>query len=207
MIKLCVFDFDSTLMDGETIDNLAAAYGVGEKVSEITKQAMEGKLDFFESLTKRVSMLKGMSLDSAINVCENLPLMQGAIECVKELKNRGIKVVCFSGGFSLATSFFAKKLGLSADFSNILHVKNGILSGQVGGDMCFSDSKGVMLLKLQNLLSINREETLVVGDGANDLSMFKYAESKVAFCAKEVLKKEASIIIDKKDLREILTRI
>lgn len=207
MIKLCVFDFDSTLMDGETIDNLAAAYGVGEKVSEITKQAMEGELDFFESLTKRVSMLKGMSLDSAINVCENLPLMEGAIECVKELKNRGIKVVCFSGGFSLATSFFAKKLGLSADFSNILHVKNGVLSGQVGGDMCFSDSKGVMLLKLQNLLSINREETLVVGDGANDLSMFKYAESKVAFCAKEVLKKEASIIIDKKDLREILTRI
>lgn len=207
MIKLCVFDFDSTLMDGETIDNLAAAYGVGEKVSEITKQAMEGKLDFFESLTKRVSMLKGMSLDSAINVCENLPLMEGAIECVQELKNRGIKVVCFSGGFSLATSFFAKKLGLSADFSNILHVKNGVLSGQVGGDMCFSDSKGVMLLKLQNLLSINREETLVVGDGANDLSMFKYAESRVAFCAKEVLKKEASIIIDKKDLREILTRI
>ena len=205
MIKLCVFDFDSTLMNGETIDNLAAAYGVGEKVSEITKQAMEGELDFFESLTKRVSMLKGMSLDSAINVCENLPLMEGAIECVKELKNRGIKVVCFSGGFSLATSFFAKKLGLSADFSNILHVKNGVLSGQVGGDMCFSDSKGVMLLKLQNLLSINREETLVVGDGANDLSMFKYAESKVAFCAKEVLKKEASIIIDKKDLREILT--
>lgn len=203
-VKLAVFDFDSTLMDGETIDILAKDFGVGEEVSAVTKLAMEGELDFFESLQRRVGLLRGMSESRAKEICENLPLMRGAKECVENLKERGIIVVCFSGGFSLATRHFAKVLGLSADFSNILHAKNGVLSGQVGGEMMFSTSKGLMLKRVQNLLNIGEKHTMAVGDGANDISMFAHSSVRVAFCAKEVLQKEANIIIQKRDLAEIL---
>lgn len=206
-MKLAVFDFDSTLMDGETIDELAKAYGVSDEVKSITNLAMNGELDFYQSLKKRVSKLEGMSEAEAINVCKNLPLMTGAKEAVESLQKIGYRVVCFSGGFSFATSYFSEILGLQADFSNILHSKNGILSGEVGGEMMFGNSKGRMLSKLQSLLGINSDDTLVVGDGANDLSMFAYASKRVAFCAKDVLKKQANIIIDKKDLREILNYI
>ncbi len=204
-IKLAVFDFDSTLMDGETIDILAKDFGVWERVSGITKKAMEGGLDFFESLQARVGLLSGMSENRAKEICENLPLMEGAKECVENLKKRGIIVVCFSGGFSLATRHFSKILGLDADFSNILHAKNGVLSGQVGGEMMFSDSKGAMLCKIQNLLGVSQTQTMAVGDGANDISMFANSAVRVAFCAKEVLKKEANVIVEKKDLVEILS--
>ncbi|MBR7117833.1 MAG: phosphoserine phosphatase SerB [Helicobacteraceae bacterium] len=203
-MKLAVFDFDSTLMDGETIDELAKAYGVFKEVQDITKNAMEGKKDFYFSLKERVRLLNGMKESLAIKVCENLPLVNGAKDIIKELKNRGYKVVCFSGGFKLATAHFREILELDADFSNTLCVNDGILSGEVGGEMMFGDSKGKMLLTLQRLLGINIDDTMVVGDGANDLSMFRYASKRVAFCAKEVLKKEANIIIDTKDLREII---
>ena len=199
-MKLAVFDFDSTLMDGETIEFLACEVGIEQEVKEITTKAMQGELDFFESLQKRVSLLCGLKVDIVNKICENLPLMNGAEETIKELKNRGYKVVCFSGGFKNATVPFAQKLGLDGEFSNILHSKNGILTGMVGGEMMFNDSKGQMLLKLQRLLGITREKTLVIGDGANDLSMFKYADKRVAFCAKPILEKEANIIIKQKDL-------
>jgi phosphoserine phosphatase len=133
--------------------------------------------------------------------------MKGAKETISALKNAGLRVVCFSGGFRTATSYAKEVLGYDADFSNILHVKEGRLSGLVGGDMMFNYSKGDMLVRLQNLMGISKEETMVVGDGANDLSMFAHAGTRVAFCAKAVLKKEANIIIDTKDLREILGRM
>lgn len=203
-MKLAVFDFDSTLMNGESIDELARAYGVFDKVQEITNMAMSGKKDFYFSLKERVKLLRGMSATLALDVCRNLPLMNGAKDIVDELKRRNYKVVCFSGGFKFATSHFRDILGLDADFSNILCVENGILNGDVSGEMMFGDSKGSMLLTLQRLLGVGIEDTIVIGDGANDLSMFKYANIRVAFCAKEVLKKEANIIIDTKDLREII---
>ena len=206
-IKLAVFDFDSTLMNGETIDILAQDFGVGDAVSAITKEAMEGRLDFFESLKKRVANLKGMQESRAKEICRNLPLNEGAKECIASLKEKGIKVVCFSGGFSFATRHFAEILKLDADFSNVLHTKNGVLSGEVGGYMMFSDSKGEMLSKLQTILGVSPKETMAVGDGANDISMFKHSAYKVAFCAKIALKNAANIIIDKQDLREILKHI
>ena len=203
-MKLAVFDFDSTLMDGETIDFLAEPLGLKEKVASITEMAMRGELDFFESLIMRVKLLEGLEEKKVNEICHNLPLMPGAKEIVKELKNRGVSVICFSGGFRNATSFIKEKIGLDADFSNILHSKNGILTGLVGGEMMFSHSKGDMLKRIQNILGVSEDETMVVGDGANDLSMFKYAKTKVAFCAKEVLKKEANIVIEEKDLTKIL---
>jgi len=207
MLKLAVFDFDSTLMDGETIDFFAEELGIGEEVAKITEEAMSGRLDFFESLQKRVGLLKGLEYSVVEKISQNLPYMPGAKETISELKNRGMTVVCFSGGFRSATGFAKNILGYDADFSNVLHQKNGKLTGLVGGDMMFNFSKGDMLQRLQNILGVNKDETLVCGDGANDLSMFAHAGTRVAFCAREILEKEANIVIKKKDLTQILEKI
>ncbi len=202
-----MFDFDSTLMDGETIDFLAQKAGVGDEVSQITKEAMEGKIDFFEALTRRVGLLKGLHVKHAKEVCHNLPYMSGAKKTIYELKKLNVKTVVFSGGFRMATSFAKEKLDFDGEFANILHVKNDVLSGEVGGEMMFSNSKGEMLRRIQTLLNISQEETLSVGDGANDISMFEHSGLKVAFCAKEALKKHADVTIDTKDLTKILKYI
>ena len=207
MLKLAVFDFDSTLMDGETIDFFADELGIGDEVAHITEEAMSGRLDFFESLQKRVGLLKGLDFEVVEKISHNLPYMDGAKETIAELKKMGMTVVCFSGGFRTATSYAKDILGYDADFSNVLHVKDGKLTGLVGGDMMFNYSKGDMLQRLQNILGISKEETLVCGDGANDLSMFEYAGTRVAFCAREILQKEATIIIEEKDLTKILEKI
>ncbi len=206
-MKLAVFDFDSTLMDGETIDFLAKPLGLEEKVASITEKAMAGELDFFESLVERVSLLKGLEYAKAVEICKDLPLMPGAFELITELKKQDYKVVCFSGGFRIGTGPAKEKLGIDADFSNILHEKDGVLTGLVGGDMMFGFSKGDMIQRVQAMLGVSQEDTLVAGDGANDVSMFPYAAKKVAFCAKDILKKEANIIVDEKDLTKILDHI
>lgn len=207
MIKLCVFDFDSTLMDGETIDFFAEELGLKEKVSAITDRAMNGEIDFFESLQERVGLLKGLEYSVVEKIAQNLPYMNGAIGIIKELKDRGITVVCFSGGFRSATSFAKDILGYDADFSNVLHHKDGKLTGLVGGDMMFNYSKGDMLERLQNLLDVSVAETMVVGDGANDLSMFAHADTRVAFCAKPILKEAANVVVDEKDLMQIIPKV
>ncbi len=207
MLKLAVFDFDSTLMDGETIDFFAEELGIGEEVARITEEAMSGRLDFFESLQQRVGLLKGLDYKVVEKISQNLPYMNGAKETISELKKRGMTVVCFSGGFRSATGYAKDILGYDADFSNVLHEKDGKLTGLVGGDMMFSHSKGDMLTRLQNILGVTQDETLVCGDGANDLSMFAHAGTRVAFCGRDILKKEANIIIDEKDLTQILKEI
>jgi len=206
-MKLAVFDFDSTLMDGETIDFFAAELGLEEKVAGITELAMNGELDFFESLITRVELLKGLEYSKVVEIGKKLPLMPGALEIIPALQAKGYKVICFSGGFRVGTSPAKDILGLDADFSNVLHHKDGKLTGLVGGDMMFDYSKGDMIVRLQNILGVSREDTLVVGDGANDRSMFAHADTRIAFCAKDILKKEANIIIDKKDLTIILDHI
>lgn len=207
MLKLAVFDFDSTLMDGETIDFFAEELGLGEQVGKITEAAMSGELDFFESLQQRVGLLKGLEYSVVERISQNLPYMKGARETIAELKGMGMKVVCFSGGFRSATGYAKNILGYDADFSNVLHHKNQILTGLVGGDMMFNYSKGDMLVRLQGLLGVTEDETLVCGDGANDLSMFAHAGTRVAFCAREILRKEANIVIEMKDLTQILGKI
>ena len=206
-MKLCVFDFDSTLMDGETIDFFAEELGIGPRVAAITERAMNGELDFFESLQERVDLLKGLEYAKVEEICKNLPYMPGAKETIAALKEADVRVVCFSGGFRPATSHAREVLGFDADFANELHHKDGLLTGLVGGDMMFNFSKGDMLLRLQNLLGVTPEETMVVGDGANDRSMFEHAGTRVAFCAHEILKKEANIIIEHKDLTQILAKV
>lgn len=204
MIKLCVFDFDSTLMDGETIDILANAFNVGVEVKNITHKAMNGELDFFESLNQRVALLKGMSVEKVEQICENLPLMQGAVELIAHLKAQSIKTVVFSGGFHEGIDKAQKRLCFDLGFANFLHQKNGFLTGKVGGEMMFSDSKGVMLSRLKQFLNLTQDEVACVGDGANDIAMFKEAGLKIAFCAKPVLKNYADICVDEKDLKLLI---
>lgn len=206
-MKLAVFDFDSTLMEGETLEFIAKEYNMETLMKKITTEAMEGKIDFFESLIKRVSLLKGAKESKIKDICENLPYTKGAKETISELKKMGYKVVCFSGGYETATIPAQNVLGYDAQFSNIFHFKNGELTGMLGGEMMFSDSKGKMLKRLQSILNINMEDTLCVGDGANDLSMFQFAGKKAAFCAKPILKEHANIVIENKDLTELLNYI
>lgn len=206
-MKLAVFDFDSTLMEGETLEFIAREYDMEPLMKKITTEAMEGKIDFFESLTKRVALLKGAQENKIIEICNNLPYTKGAKETISELHKMGYKVVCFSGGYETATIPAQEALGYDAQFANILHFKNGELTGLVGGEMMFSDSKGKMLKRLQTLLNVKEEDTLTVGDGANDISMFKHAGKRVAFCAKPKLKEHANIIVENKDLTEILNHI
>lgn len=199
-MKLAVFDFDSTLMDGETLEFLAKEFNLQEQIATITKRAMNGEIDFFESLIERVSLLKGLEQKKVEKICCELPLMKGAKEIITELKKAGYKTVCFSGGFKTATTPAKHILGLDADFANILHFKDEKMTGHVGGEMMFSSSKGEMLVTLQNLLGITEKDTVAVGDGANDLSMFKHAATRVSFCGKEVLKNAANIVIEEKNL-------
>ncbi len=205
MAKLAVLDFDSTLMDGETIDFFARALGVEDEVATITEEAMAGRLDFFMALIARGRLLKGLDVHKAKEICDNLPMMPGAQEAVDGLKIRGYKVVCFSGGFRQATEPMSQRLGIDADFANFLYVNpDAKLSGEIGGEMMYGDAKGDMLLRLQNLMGIKREDTLVVGDGANDLSMFEHADTRIAFNAKEILRNAATDCVDIKDLSAIL---
>ena len=141
---------------------------------------------------------------AAKEALSNLPLIEGGSKLIAFLKQRGIRCVCFSGGFMWGVESVSKTLGLDAYFANILHHKDDMLSGEVGGYMMFNDSKGIMLKQLQALMGIDEEKTLCVGDGANDISMFKCAKYSVAFCAKDVLKPYASHILDIKDLSQII---
>ena len=200
MNKLAVFDFDSTLMAGETIAIIAGELGLREEVEKATEKAMRGEADFFESLTARAALLKGLPISKVDEICCNLPYTKGAKEAINTLKKAGFTVLCFSGGFKNATGYAKDILGYDGDFSNIFHVKNGLLTGYVGGEMMFSDSKGHMLKKMQSILKVSPENTVAVGDGANDLSMFKYAATRVAFCAKDILKAQANVLIEEPDM-------
>jgi phosphoserine phosphatase len=203
LIKLIAFDLDNVLIDGEAIDEIAKLTGTESEVSEITQQAMEGKLDFEAALRQRVALLKGTSVEEINKVVQEIPVMEGAEETIAELKNRGYKIATISGSFENITLRLKDLLDLDYAFSNTLEENEGLLTGEVSGPLVVG-SKADILAKIIDIEKISSEECAAVGDGANDISMLEKAGMGVAFNAKPVLKEIADIIVEKKDLRELL---
>lgn len=189
--RLIVFDMDSTLIQSEVIVEMAKAHGVGEKVHEITERAMEGKLNFDESLEERVRLLKGMREDLLKEIVEEIKLTEGVEDFVKTVKSLGYKVAIISGGFTYFANYFKEKLSLDYAFANELHFENGILTGQVKGGIVNAEKKAMLVDLIAQQEGIRLEQVVAIGDGANDLQMLAKAGLGIAFHAKEIVKQSA----------------
>ncbi len=189
--RLIVFDMDSTLIQTEVIDELAHAHGVGEEISKITEMAMNGELDFNESLVARVSKLKG--LDSAVmqDILENLPLTPGVEEFLKTIKKLGYKVAVISGGFTFFANALKERLSLDYAFANELEIVDGKLTGNVLGTIVNAEQKAILVNLISQQENISPEQVVAIGDGANDLPMLSQAGLGIAFHAKEIVKEKA----------------
>lgn len=203
MIKLIAFDLDNVLIDGEAIDEIGKLMGVEAEISEITKKAMEGDIDFETALNERVALLKGASVENIKEVVSNIPLMEGAEETIAELKNRGYKIATITGSFEIIANRMKDDLGLDYAFSNILHEEEGKLTGEVSGPLV-KGSKAEVLKEIMEMEKIKAEETAAVGDGANDVSMLEEAGLGIAFNAKPILKEKADVVVEKRDLKELI---
>lgn len=189
--RMIVFDMDSTLIQAEVIDELAELCGVGAEVKEITHRAMNGEIDFDESLKLRVSKLKGLEVSRMQNVLENLPLTQGVEEFISTIKLLGYKVALISGGFTFFADALKKKLGLDYSFANELEIKDGKLTGNVIGTIVNANQKAILVKLISQQENISLEQVVAIGDGANDLPMLAAAGLGIAFHAKDIVKKEA----------------
>lgn len=202
--KLIVFDMDSTLIDAETIDELAKAAGVGQEVSAITERAMKGEIDFSQALTERVKLLKGLTLEDATTALDKMPLMPGAKELINFVKSVGYTTAMVSGGFTLSSERVGKLLGMDHVVSNELIVEDGIITGEVVGSLTAQNSKELVLEEIAAQHGIAPEDCIVVGDGANDICIFKRARYAIAFNSKPVLRQHADIVIIEKNLKAVI---
>jgi phosphoserine phosphatase len=203
LIKLIAFDLDNVLIEGEAIDEIGKLMGIEDEIMEITEKAMSGDLDFKTALKERVVLLKGASLEDIKKMIDEIPLVEGAEETIKELKKRGYIIATITGSFDIIANKIKDKLDLDYSFSNFLHEKDGILTGEVSGPLV-DGTKGDVLKKIIKMENISLKECAAVGDGANDISMLNKAGLGIAFNAKPILRENADIIIDDKDLRELL---
>lgn len=201
---LCVMDVDGTLILEEVIDLLGREAGREEEISQITSRAMRGELDFESSLRKRVSFLEGLPISIFDTVFKSIHLTPNAQEFISILQKNGILVGLVSGGFTQIVERLAKSLSISYFSANQVDVKDGLLTGKLVGQIISPEVKKETLEKWRKELQLPRERTVAIGDGANDLLMLKSAGLGIAFCAKEVLKKEIPHHVDKRDLLEIL---
>lgn len=202
--RLVVFDMDSTLIQEEVIDELAKEAGVGDQVSEITEAAMRGELDFSQSLERRVSLLKGLEESVMEKVAARLNLNEGADRLVKQLKALGFKTAILSGGFDYFGNFLSHKLGIDHVYANRLEIKNGFLTGKVLGKIVDADRKAELLQKLASEQGLTLQQTIAVGDGANDLKMLSIAGMGVAFHAKPLVRESADYALTNLGLDAIL---
>jgi phosphoserine phosphatase len=186
--KLVVFDMDSTLIQGEVINVLAERAGVGDQVADITTSAMNGEMDFRESLKRRVALLKGLDAGILTEIAENLVLTEGAERLIQTLKKLGYKIGIISGGFDFFGEYLQNKLGLDYVFANVLEVKNGNVTGSVKGDIIDGPRKAEILKTIATVENISLQQTIAVGDGANDLPMISVAGLGIAFHAKPMVK-------------------
>ncbi len=202
--KLVVFDMDSTLIQAEVIVELAKLAGVGEQVDKITEAAMRGEMDFKESFRKRVALLKGIREEQLAKISRDLPLTDGADLVAKTLKGLGYKLGILSGGFTFVGEYLKDRLGFDYMYANDLDIKNGVVTGEVVGDIVDGEKKAILLRQIAQKEGLALEQTIAVGDGANDLPMISIAGLGVAFNAKPIVRQKASNAISSVGLDGLL---
>ncbi len=201
---LVVFDVDSTLIEDEAIELLAEYAGTREMVSEITERAMRGELDFAQSLRERVATLKGLDESILQQVAQELRPTKGARELIDEIRKRGGKSAAVSGGFIQLLGPVKQKIGFDLQHANTLEVLDGKLTGKVSGEIVDKAVKAQMLMKWAAELHVNPENTIAVGDGANDIAMMEAAGLSIAFDAKPIVREKAKVSLNKRDLAQII---
>ena len=185
MRRLICFDMDSTLIQTECIDELAERNGVGAEVRAITESAMRGEIDFKESFTRRVALLKGLDISVMQDIAEHLPMTEGVERLMMVLKRYGYKIALLSGGFTFFGEYLQKKLGIDYVYANELEVgDDGKLTGRYVGDIVDGHRKAELLRLIAQVEKVDLEQTIAVGDGANDLPMLSLAGLGIAFHAK-----------------------
>jgi phosphoserine phosphatase len=202
---LVVFDVDSTLIEDEAIELLADYAGTRAQVSEITDRAMRGELDFSQSLKERVATLAGLDEKILGEVAKALRPTQGAKELVDEIRVRGGKSAAVSGGFIQLLDPVKAQIGFDFSHANTLEVSNGKLTGKVSGEIVDRQVKARMLRTWATELELPLEKTIAVGDGANDLGMMEIAGLSIAFDAKPLVRKEAKVSLNQRDLAQIIS--
>jgi phosphoserine phosphatase len=202
--RLVCFDMDSTLIQTEVIDELAELAGVGEQVRAITESAMNGEIDFSESFKKRMALLEGLSEDVLHNVAINLPITKGAHRLMKALKYYGYKTAILSGGFTYFGDYLQKELGIDYVYANQLEIIDGKLTGKYLGEIVDGAKKAEYLRAIAEKEGIHINQTIAVGDGANDLPMLNLAGLGIAFHAKPKVKESASTSISSLGLDGVL---
>jgi len=202
--KVVIFDMDSTLVDAEMIDEMAKLAGVGKEIAAITAKGMRTKMDFAQSLRKRVALLKGLSVKTLSSLARSLRLTRGSAELIGALKEMGFKVALVTGGFTFFTDILKRKLGFDYAFGNELEIRRGRLTGRVKGRIIDAEGKARMMDEICRLEGITRDEVVAVGDGSNDRIMVANAGLGIAFNAKEILKKVADGALTRDHMEGIL---
>ena len=202
--RLVCFDMDSTLIQAEVIDKLAELAGVGDEVKAITESAMQGEIDFNESFKRRMSLLKGLSEEVLQEVAENLPITKGAHRLISTLKSYGFKTAILSGGFTYFGKYLQKELGIDYVHANQLEIKDGVLTGGYLGEIVDGNKKAEYLKEIAEKEGIDINQTIAVGDGANDLPMINLAGLGIAFHAKPKVKENAQSSISSIGLDGVL---
>lgn len=184
MRRLICFDMDSTLIETEVIDELAIRAGVGDKVKEITERAMRGEIDFKESFTERVALLKGLDASVMQDIAEHLPITEGVDRLMYVLKRYGYKIAILSGGFTYFGNYLKNKYGIDYVYANELEIEDGKLTGRYVGEIVDGRRKAELLKLIAQVEQVDIAQTIAVGDGANDLPMLSTAGLGIAFHAK-----------------------
>lgn len=201
---LLVADMDSTIVTTETLDEIAAFAGLKEQIAAITRQSMNGEVDFAEALRRRVAMLKGLSLEALEQTWAQTRLMPGARELVATMRRHNATTALVSGGFTFFTGRVAELVGFDIHRSNELLHADGALTGEVGEPILDREAKLTTLRELATARNLKLTATLAVGDGANDLAMIREAGLGVAYRAKPIVAAEARARINHADLRALL---